>query len=36
MKRRMQSLRLGVRREHRLPGGRHRAGYALERGAGGF
>ena len=32
----MQRLRLGIRREHRLPGGRHRPRYALERGAGGF
>ena len=32
----MQSLRLGIRRERRLPGGRYRAGNALERGAGGF
>ena len=32
----MHRLRLGVRRERRLPGGRHRSRYALERGAGGF
>ena len=32
----MHRLRLGVRRERRLPGGRHRPRYALERGAGGF
>ena len=32
----MHRLRLGIRRERRLPEGRHRPRYALERGAGGF